>query len=62
VAALIPAGADTIDYSLRELLRGFALHMHPATAVAVLLEQADPHAGAWVDLIHLRYTLHKAFE
>ncbi|HEV3048740.1 MAG TPA: DUF5691 domain-containing protein, partial [Longimicrobium sp.] len=35
--------------------------MHPTTAVAVLREQGDPHKGEWVELIHLRHTLHQAF-
>lgn len=62
VVALVPPEAGTADYSLRELLRGFALHMHPATAVATLREQGDRHEGKWVDLLHLRHTLHQAFQ
>ncbi|HYR08158.1 MAG TPA: DUF5691 domain-containing protein, partial [Longimicrobium sp.] len=53
-------GADR--YQLREWLRGFAMYMHPATAVATLRELGDPHEGTWVDLLHLRHTLHQAFE
>lgn len=52
-------GADR--WQLREWLRGFALFMHPATAVATLEEQGFPHQGPWVDLLHLRHTLHQAF-
>jgi hypothetical protein len=58
--ALAPA-LDLTDYSLREMLRVAANYVHPATAVATLREQSDPHEGAWVDLIHLRHTLHQAF-
>ncbi|HEY0020399.1 MAG TPA: DUF5691 domain-containing protein [Longimicrobium sp.] len=39
-----------------------APYMHPATAVAVLRERGDPYEGEWVDLLHLRHTLHQAFE
>lgn len=39
-----------------------APYVHPATAVAVLRERGNPYEGEWVDLIHLRHTLHQAFE
>jgi hypothetical protein len=39
-----------------------APYAHPATAVAVLRERGNPYEGEWVDLIHLRHTLHQAFQ
>jgi hypothetical protein len=62
VVALVPADGGATDYSLREMVRGFALHMHPATAVATLRELGDHHEGSWIDQLHLRHTLHQAFE
>jgi hypothetical protein len=48
-------------YGLSEVMRALAPYMHPATAVATLRELGDHHKGTWVDLIHLRHTLHQAF-
>lgn len=62
VLLAVPPALDPSDYSLREMLRASALHMHPATAVATLRELGDRHEGSWVDLLHLRATLHQAFE
>ena len=62
VVALVPADGGATDHSLREMVREFALHMHPAAAVATLREQGDRHEGSWVDLLHLRHTLHQAFQ
>jgi hypothetical protein len=59
--AHFPSPLTPVDYFARELLRGAAPYMHPATAVAVLREQGDVHEGPWVDLLHLRATLHQAF-
>lgn len=58
----VPPTLDPADYPLREMLRVTAYHMHPAAAVATLRQQGDPHEGTWVDLLHLRHTLHQAFE
>ena len=59
----VPAAlSDRERVVLASWLSVYALFMHPATAVAVLREQGDPHAGPWVDLLHLRHTLHQAFE
>lgn len=44
------------DYALRERLRAYALRMDPAAAVAALGE----HTGSWVEIVHLRHTLHQA--
>lgn len=62
VLSAFPAALQPSDYDARELLRAAAPHVHPATAVAVLRAQGDPHEGPWVDLVHLRHTLHQAFE
>lgn len=62
VLLALPAAVEPSDYAMRERLRLSANYMHPATAVAVLREQGDPHEGPWVDLLHLRHTLHQAFE
>jgi hypothetical protein len=62
VLSRIPAEFTPSDYGLRELLRASAPYMHPATAVATLREQGDPHEDKWVDLLHLRNTLHQAFQ
>lgn len=58
----LPPALEPADYPLREMLRVAASHMHPTAAVATLRQQNDPHEGAWVDLLHLRATLHQAFE
>ncbi|HLM67681.1 MAG TPA: hypothetical protein VK358_09150, partial [Longimicrobium sp.] len=60
----VPAVAPLPDRErsiLRSRLSRYSLFMHPAAAVAALREQGDPHEGAWVDLLHLRHTLHQAF-
>ena len=44
------------NHSLHDQLRVYALRMDPAAAVAALGE----HTGAWVELVHLRHTLHQA--
>ena len=44
------------DASLHDQMRVYALRMDPAAAVAALGEQT----GAWVELVHLRHTLHQA--
>lgn len=61
VLAAFPRALSQGDYYPRELLRATAPYMHPATAVSVLRQQGDPHEGPWVDLVHLRHTLHQAF-
>jgi hypothetical protein len=61
VLLALPPALEPSDWSLREMLRLSANHMHPVTGVAVLRERGDPYEGAWVDLIHLRATLHQAF-
>lgn len=58
----IPADAAHADYALRARLKDYALHMHPAAALSILREQGDPHEGAWIDRLHLRHTLHQAFD
>jgi hypothetical protein len=55
---VLPADSPTLLF----VRSGSAPYMHPATAVAVLRERADPHQGGWVDLLHLRHTLHQAFQ
>jgi hypothetical protein len=62
VVASLPTAVTTNDYVFRERVNAYAPHMHPATAVATLRQQGDPHTGQWVDLLHLRHTLHQAFE
>jgi len=62
VLLAVPPTLEPADYTLREMLRVSAHHMHPATAVATLREQGDPHEGKWVDLLHLRHTLYQAFQ
>ena len=44
------------DYALRERLRAYALRMDPAAAAASIGE----HTGSWVEIVHLRHTLHQA--
>lgn len=61
VLSRVPAELTQSDYALRELIRAAAPYMHPATAVATLREQGDRHEGPWIDLLHLRATLHQAF-
>jgi hypothetical protein len=61
-AALRAVPREDPWYGLAELLRALAPYMHPATAVATLRELGDPHEGKWVDLVHLRHTLHQAFQ
>lgn len=61
VLSALPAEVTPSDWGLRELLRGTAPYMDPTTAVAVLRERGDRHEGPWVDLLHLRSTLHQAF-
>jgi hypothetical protein len=62
VLAALPREIGPDRYQLREWLRGLAMYMHPATAVATLREQGDRHEAPWVHLLHLRHTLHQAFE
>ncbi|HEU4558410.1 MAG TPA: DUF5691 domain-containing protein [Longimicrobium sp.] len=62
VVSAVPNPMPPFEYTLREQLRGFALYMHPATAISILHAQGDPHEGKWVELLHLRATLHHAFE
>ncbi len=50
------------DWRVRDALRSLALRMHPAAALDTLHGQGDPHTGAWVDLLSLRHTLHRAFD
>jgi hypothetical protein len=61
VPALAPL-PDRDQSILRSRLSRYSLFMHPAAAVATLRELGDPHEGAWVDLLHLRHTLHQAFQ
>jgi hypothetical protein len=62
--AVLEALPDVIadDYNLLFTMDTAAHHMHPVTAVAVLRERGDPYDDSWVDLLHLRHTLHQAFE
>ncbi|HEX6040801.1 DUF5691 domain-containing protein [Longimicrobium sp.] len=62
VLSAVPVPLPPSAYDARELLRTAVPRVHPATAVAVLREQGDPHQGTWVDQVHLRATLHQAFE
>jgi hypothetical protein len=62
VLKAVPAVIGPFDYGMREVLRAAALRMHPQTAIAVLHEKRDAHEGPWVELLHLRHTLHQAFE
>jgi hypothetical protein len=57
----LPPEAASSDWRLRDALRPLALRMDPASAVNTLHAQGDPHAGAWVDLLHLRHAMHRAF-
>lgn len=50
------------DPTLLFVMSHSAPYMHPATAVAILREQGDPHEGGWIDLLHLRHILHQAFQ
>lgn len=61
VVQALPPKLEPSDYALRERLRGYAFHMHPAAALAALAERDDPQEGPWIDLLHLRHTLHQAF-
>jgi hypothetical protein len=56
--AILPADDCTLLFTVDDA----APYVHPATAVAVLRERGDPYQGEWVDLIHLRHTLHQAFQ
>ena len=55
---ILPADDPTLLFVMSKS----APYMHSATAVAVLRERGDTHQGGWVDLLHLRATLHQAFE
>ena len=55
--ATFPTESHNVDYTVDAA----APYMHPATAIATLREQGDPHEGPWVDLLHLRATLHQGF-
>ncbi|HEX7243529.1 MAG TPA: DUF5691 domain-containing protein, partial [Longimicrobiaceae bacterium] len=57
----LPPEVVSNDWRLRDGLRALALRMDPAAAVDTLHAGGDPHSGAWVDLLHLRHTLHRAF-
>jgi hypothetical protein len=61
VLEALPDVLPSDDPTLLFVMSDSALYMHPATAVAVLRERDDTHQGGWVDLLHLRHTLHQAF-
>lgn len=62
VLNLLPDVLPANDPNLRFVMSDSAPYMHPATAIAVLRERGDSHQGGWVDLLHLRNTLHQAFQ
>ena len=62
VLAALPAPPLPRWSGIRSRLGRYALHMHPATAVAIAgLRERDPGEGEWLDLIHLRHAMHQAF-
>lgn len=58
----LPSEVVLTDWRVREGLRSLALRMDPASAVDTLQRQGDPYAGTWVDLLHYRHSLHRAFD
>jgi Family of unknown function (DUF5691) len=62
VLAAVPAPPLAPASGIGSRLGRYALHMHPATAIADAgLRERVPREGDLVDLLHLRHAMHEAF-